>query len=307
MIALGEAVYVDDRRAGGRAPGCQRLRVLAVPLLIGGKRTRTLRLSSPERAGFTAFDRWQADGRWDRACEARLGRMEAVEAPERSSLSAESSVSSLRMHTTSSVSLSPAIPTTGLQHRRVQTQTLAAAAVLQKEFPSATKSMIQRVLSEAKCDVDVARMDLEVCCFPGDTVVVHGEGWKGELAEFVEYVGQNIKITYKGKAYTVDQAQCRVFARADGTILFDDEQQDEGMQSEADSLPGPSEEESGEPLPQKKFALWVDPNQDDGTFRYRPEHYDEPGVGGFVGMQSTQSARRSRPASLTAAKARLRV
>ncbi len=235
--------------------------------------------------------------------------MEARASAQRASLSAESSSASVssRMHTTSSVALSPASPTTGLQHRRVQTQTLAAAAVLHKEFPSATKAMIQRVLSEAKCDVDVARMELEVCCFPGDTVLVQGEGWTGELAEFVEYIGRNVKVSYKGKLYTVDQAQCRVFARADGTILFDDEPQDEKMQPDVQPFPGESEDTVG-PMPaapQKKFTLWVDPNQDDGTFRYRPEHYDHPGEGGFVGLQST--TRRSRPAILAAAKERLRV
>lgn len=230
--------------------------------------------------------------------------------PQRASLGAEGSgtTGSMRMRTTSSVALSPS-PTTGLQHRRVQMQALAAGALLQKEFPTARKALIERVVSETRCDLDAARVELETCCFPGDTLVVHGEGWTGEKVEFVEYDGRCVKIIHKGKGYTVDQTQCRVFARADGTILFDESelQYDEMQPGQADPFrePEPESEPKEEddtvgPMPRKKFALWVDPNQGEGTFRYRPEHYEEKGAGGFVGLKATQRDR------LAGAKLRLR-
>ena len=228
--------------------------------------------------------------------------------PERASLGAESSgtTSSMKMRTTSSLGLSPS-PTTGLQHRRVQMQALAAAALLQKEFPTARKALIERVVSETRCDLDAARVELETCCFPGDTLVVHGEGWTGEKVEFVEYDGRSVKISYKSQGYTVDQTQCRVFARADGTILYDESEQqyderqpgEEDPFQELDSEPKEEDDIPG-PLPRKKFSLWIDPNQGEGTFRYRPEHYEEKGAGGFVGLKATQRGR------LAGAKLRLR-
>ena len=159
------------------------------------------------------------------------------------------------------------------------------------------------MLAEAKCDLDAARVQLDACCFAGDILIVTGDGWKGEKVDFVEYTGQNVKISYNSKAYTVEQAQCRLFARADGTVLLDEseEQQYEEARSEED-FPQ-AEDERVAPLPKKKFTLWVDPNQGEGTFRYRPEHYDMPGVGGYVGLEST---RPRKPVSLAGAKARLR-
>lgn len=187
---------------------------------------------------------------------------------QRSSVSAESRgssklVSNLRMYTTSSVSLSPATPTTGLQHRRVQAQTLAAEAVLHKEYPAATKALIQRVLSKTNCEIDDARTKLDACFFLGDTVVVRGERWTGELVSFVAYDGRNARVSHKGKEYTVDQAHCTLFARADGTVLSDEieNQYEETKPETVLVLETEAAEETVAPVARKKFTLWVDPNE----------------------------------------------
>ena len=199
-----------------------------------------------------------------------------------------SSASSSR-HTTTSTSLSPARKqSTGLRNRRVLTQTLAQCAVLQKEFPTATKARVERALGQTAGDIDEARELLADCFFTGDKLIVNADGWAGELGVCVETKGDNVKITLKGEGYTVGRTQCRLYARADGTLVPEPEPAEaeaEDPEPEPEVVPGEDEPVAALPVaPVKKFALWLDPNAGDGTFRYRPEHEDEISVGGYVGV-----------------------
>ena len=58
----------------------------------------------------------------------------------------------------------------------VLTQTLASSAVLQKDFPTATKARVERALGETGGDIDEARELLRACFFTGDKLIVTGEG-----------------------------------------------------------------------------------------------------------------------------------